>query len=95
MFEDEFDEIKFKIKSSKSVIRKQAILNKNINKQLFYYNPIYKDLLEKKRLLTKMKETEDLAQYKGSMSPSTFGQMIAENTIVYKKKRKQQKVRRL
>jgi hypothetical protein len=45
MFEDEFDEISSRVRNSKSIIKKQAILNKSINKQLFYYNPIYKDLI--------------------------------------------------
>lgn len=59
MFEDEFDEIKVKVKSSKSVIRKQAILNKSINKQLFYYNPIYKDLIKKRKMLIKLNTVTD------------------------------------
>jgi hypothetical protein len=46
--EDHYDDMCKKLKSYKSLTKKQNLINQRINREFFYYNPIYKDLLIKK-----------------------------------------------
>ncbi len=47
-YEDEYDDFIKKLKKVKSYAKKQIMLNNKINREFFYYNPIYTDLLKKK-----------------------------------------------